>query len=116
MDTDARDAARHYYSCSSRCLSADVAALAQNSRGLLIWSPRLVALAKPVLLSRPEEWGRLEHSPDAADAWYVHLLTGDMQSARRVAAETPPLRWLCFQRGARSPRVHVVLWRSFLSH
>lgn len=116
MDTDARDVARRYYSLSHRCLEADMAALAQNSRAIIYWSPRLVALAKPVHSSCPEAWLRLSESPESADGWYVHLLAGDLAWARQLAAATPPLRWLCFHRGLRSPRAHVRLWRCLLPH
>lgn len=116
MDTDARDTARLYYSRSNRSLQADLAALALNPRGIIYWSPRLVALAKPVLSSCPAAWTRLQDSPATADGWYIHLLTGDLRCARSLAVHTPPLRWLCYQRGLRSERAHVLPWRRILPH
>lgn len=116
MDTDARDLARQYYGRSNRCLQADLAALALNPRGLIYWTPRLVALAKPVQSNCPAQWANLQDTPATADGWYIHLLTGDMQWARCLAARTPQLRWLCFQRGLRNHRVHVLPWRRLLPH
>lgn len=116
METDAREQARRYYSRSSRCLQADLAALALNPRGLVYWTPRLVALAKPVHSSSPATWADLHHTPATADGWYVHLLVGDLQWARHLAAHTPPLRWLCYQRGLRNEHAHVLPWRLLLPH
>lgn len=116
METDARDMARRYYSRSNRCLQADMAALALNPRALIYWTPRLVALAKPVLSSCPADWPRLQDAPEGADGWYIHLLTGDLQWARRLAQHTPQLRWLCFQRGLRGRRPHILPWRRILPH
>ena len=116
MDTDARDRARRYYSRSTRSLQADLAALSLNPRGLIYWTPRLVVLAKPVQSNCPADWAQLAESPAGADGWYIHLMTGDVQWARHLADSTPPLRWLCFQRGLRSPRPHVLPWRRFLPH
>lgn len=116
MVTDARATARRYYSYSNRCLAADMAALAQDPRSIIYWTPRLVALAKPVQSSCPEDWSRLTDTPVAADGWYVHLLVGDLTWARQLAKEAPPLRWLCFQRGLRNPEAHVLSWRRFLQH
>ena len=93
-----------------------MAALAQNPRGVVYWTPRLVALAKPALHDRPADWAQLAQSPCTADGWYVYLLVGDLGWARELAADLPQLRWLCFQRGLRSPRPHVQLWRRLLPH
>ena len=116
METDARDCARLYYSRSHRSLQADLAALALNPRGVICWTPQLVALAKPVLSSCPASWARLQENPAAADGWYIHLLAGDVHRARSMAAGLPRLRWLCFQRGLRSPRPHILPWRRLLLH
>lgn len=116
MDSDARERARRYYQASHRCLEEDIAALLRNPHGLVYWTPRLVALAKPVLHNQPADWEALEQSPVMADGWYVHLLTGDMRQARRVAESMTPLRWLCFQRGMRNARLHVRLWHRLLPH
>lgn len=109
MDADARIAARRYYAASSRCLAADVAALMQHPDGVVIFTPCLVALAKPVRSSAPERWERLEEHTAAPDAWFVHLLVGDMAAALQLARRFRPLPYICFRRGLRSTRPHV--WR-----
>lgn len=48
------------------------------------------------------------------DAWYVHLLVGNVALARRLAATLPPLEWLCFQRGRRSNQPHIYRWEQLL--
>lgn len=116
METDARAAARRYYSASRRSLQADMAALAANPGGVVLFSPALVALMRQVHHREPQSWELLEEPPSAqADAWYVHLMVGDLAWARRLARKLPPMRWLCFQRGVRSPRPHVWPWHRLLS-
>ena len=51
----------------------------------------------------------------AADAWYVHLLTGDLQLALQLGSTLPSLPLLCFQRGRRSARLHRHSWRRVLN-
>lgn len=115
METDARAIARRYYSASSRCLQADMSALAVNPDSVLLWSPRLVALMKPVRHDAPDTWeSDLAYSPQDADGWYVHLLVGDMDWARHLAGTLPPLSRLCFCRGCRNRRPHVWPWHRFL--
>lgn len=116
MDTDAREQARAYYSAGGRSLHADLAALAQNPQGLIYWTPQLVVLAKPVSSERPICCNGLAESPEHADGWYVHLLAGDLQWARRLARHLPPLGRLYFQRGVRSAKVHSLSWRRLLPH
>ncbi len=93
-----------------------MAALAANPRGVVVLMPQLVVLMKPAELCRPERWLELGHSPAAADAWYVHLLAGDLGLARALGRLLEPLPWLCFQRGARSPRLHCRRWARFISN
>ncbi len=111
MSPDARDRARQYYSGSGRSMAADMAALAANPHGVLVLLPKLVALLKPVRRDRPQDWGALAHSPAGADAWYVHLLVGDLRLARRLGAGLERYPWLCFQRGARNACLHSWQWR-----
>ena len=42
------------------------------------------------------------------DAWYIHLLAGDLKLARRLAADIAPLEWFCFHRGRRDGRPHLL--------
>ncbi len=114
MSTDARSTARRYYEGSGRSLGADVAALAANPQGVIVWHPQLVALMKPVEAACPQDWEQLACPVPGADAWYVHLLVGDLALARALGAGLPALRWLCFQRGARSSTLHRWSWERFV--
>ncbi len=111
MSPDARDRAKQYYEGSGRCLAADVAALSVNPRGVVVLLPGLVALLKPVSHCHPQEWDALVASPPVADAWYVHLLVGELRLARQLAQGLEPYPWLCFQRGARNACLHRWAWR-----
>ncbi len=115
MSMDARRIARAYYAHSGRSLCADMHALASNPQGVVVFLPRLVALMKPVEHSRPEGWLELASSPPGADAWYIHLLAGDLEWAREVGRGLPVYPWLCFQRGARSDTLHRWRWERFVS-
>ncbi len=115
MSTDARCTARQYYEGSGRSLGADMKALAENPQGVVVFLPRLVVLMKPVESSCPQDWLALADSPSRADAWYVHLLVGDLAWARQVGRGLPVHRWLCFQRGARNATPHRRSWARFVS-
>ena len=96
-------------------MAADVDALCRNPRGIVMSSPRLFVLMRPVCSARPESWAEhLSLDIPAADAWYVHLLAGDLQLARILGHTLPPLPLLCFQRGSRSGRPHRLSWRRAL--
>lgn len=110
MSKDARTAAAAYYENSCRRFDADVEALRRNPHGVVLLSPRLVVLMKPAVSYRPQDWGLLHDSPAESDAWYVHLLAGDVTLALHLAHALPPLRWLCFQRGRRNGAVHRLPW------
>ncbi len=110
MSKDARAAAAEYYAGSYRSLESDIAALCRNPQGVVLFSPRLVVLMKPVVSYCAYDWWRLEEAPAEADAWYVHLLAGDVTLALHLAHTLPPLRWLCFQRGRRGTAVHRLPW------
>ena len=113
---DARTTTRSYYTNSTRNLGQDLRALGANHRAIVIYLPNLVALLKPVNSSDSvEQWQQLKHSPADADAWYAHLLVGDMELARCIGHELEPLRYLCFQRGERSERTHRIKWQRFLN-
>ena len=114
MSPDARRSASLYYAGSGRSLTADLAALAANPSGVIVWLPQLVALMKPVNHTCPERWQALAESPAGADAWFVHLLTGELSLARQMGVRLPRLPWLCFQRGARSATLHRWRWARFV--
>ncbi|MCH5284604.1 MAG: hypothetical protein J1E42_03300 [Akkermansiaceae bacterium] len=116
MGNNARKAARLYYCGSGRDAAADAAALAQNPAGVVLVSPRLVALMKRVESRRPENWENLHENPAGADGWYIHLLAGDLEWARELAATLPPLPWLCYRRGRRDTRLRVLPWSRVLPH
>ena len=90
MNADARTQAWEYYKAAGRQMDADLEALATHPQGVILLMPRLVVLMKPVLSSAPELWPQLEHVFPAADAWYVHLLAGDLRLARQLATALPP--------------------------
>lgn len=114
MDTDARVAAQRYYSGSGRSLLADMTTLVQNPGGIVHYSSCLVALLRPVQSRMPSRWEQLSERPLSPNGWYVHLLVGDLRLARQIARHLPPLQWLCFRRGLRSPRPHIVPWSRIL--
>lgn len=116
METDARTTARRYYACSDRSLAADMRALAQNPRSVVIYMPQLVVLMKPAESAHPERWTDLSSNPAGADAWYVHLLAGDLRLAQNLARMQPVMEKLCFQRGRRNRRPHVLRWDKFTAH
>ena len=91
-------------------MDADLAALAAHPQGVVLMMPQLVALMKPVLSTEPHTWTKLAHVSPEVDAWYVHLLVGDLALARRMAGALCPLRWVCFQRGLRHERPHRLPW------
>lgn len=114
MNCDARDAAARYYDLARRDMAADLEALAAAPRGVVLYMPELVALLKPARRDCPERWELLDDAPADADAWYIHLLVGDLALARRLAAGLPPLPWGCFRRGLRNRCPHCLPWRRLL--
>ncbi len=115
MNNDARLLARQYYLRHDRDWLVDVEALAANPRAVVVNLPNLVVLLKPVCIREPMAWLDLRQSPEAADAWYVHLLVGDVALALSLARDLDVLPWLCFQRGARDSRGHCYSWARFVA-
>ena len=113
METDARIIAIRYYRGSEREFAADMTALSANPDAIIIYLPHLVVLAKPANRLHPQQWDHLHESPPGADAWYVHLLVGDVRQAREAARRLKPRTWICFQRGMRSSRPHAIRWDRF---
>lgn len=116
MDNDARTTARRYYAASGRSLQRDWVALCRNPRAVVVWTPQLVALLLPVNSAHAGEWEELPVDPAGADAWYVHLLAGDLALARKLASGLAPLPRLCFRRGLRNTVPHIHPWRAFIQH
>lgn len=116
MKNDARSYAEQYYAGSDRSQEADLAALAHNPYGVALLCPALVALLQPCSVEWSEPWRHWGQAipPGQADAWYVHLLVGELAVARRLAAMLPPLPWVVFQRGTRGPALRRYPWQRFL--
>lgn len=114
MSTDARILALRYYREAGRDCRADLAALAANPQGVVVWLPRLVVLMKAADSRHPEQWQELSESPPESDGWYIHLLTGELELARRLACNVPRRNWACFQRGRRSAAPHRLSWQRLL--
>lgn len=115
MSTDAVTAAKRYYAAAKRDWAAELSALARNPHGVVLISPALVVLMKPVDSTQPQDWEELGQSPAVPDAWYVHLLAGDVALARQLAWLLPAYPWVCFQRGLRSTRLHRHPWARLLA-
>ena len=116
MSADARIQARDYYLAAGRDMEEDLAALAAHPQGVLLFTPHLVAMLKPVCSKSVEHWPQLQHIFPQADGWYIHLLVGNLRMARHMAAALPPLQWLCFQRGLRNTTPHRLPWHAFIHH
>ncbi len=115
MSRDARQQAHRYYTLQGRDLMTDLTALGENARGIIAWTPQLVALMKPVCCHHAQDWLRLESSPAHANAWYVHLLIGSLDFACQLGARLESYDYICFQRGLRSTRVHVSSWERLIA-
>lgn len=115
METDARIIAIRYYKGSERELTKDMAALGSTPDAVIIYMPQLVVLMKQVDSHTPEEWENLQKNPAQADAWYIHLMAGDLKLARETARLLPARPWLCFLRGMRNNRPHIISWQRFIS-
>lgn len=110
MSTDARLLAETYYHGSPRRFAADLEALGNHPRGVVLYMPELVVLMKPACSTSPESWENLEDFSGQEDAWYIHLLVGDVRLALWLSRALTPLPWLCFRRGMRGERVHLYRW------
>lgn len=95
-------------------MAEDFAALSAHPQSVLLCMPELLVMMKAVRHDRPDTWENLYHEEEAADAWYIHLLAGDLTLARRMAAALPRRRFCCFRRGARHGRAHVLPWERLL--
>lgn len=107
-DGIAKDLAVAYYTGTGRSLDRDLLDLRRDPNSYICVEANLVALLRPV----PRD-SSLEQIVDLAcvfplescDSWHVHFLAGDLAFARRLAHELLPLKWFCYQRGKRSPRL-----------
>lgn len=114
MSTDARVIARQYYATYGRNMCSDISALQANPQGVVLFTPFVVAMLKPIRTDEDLLWMDLAQSPPNPDGWYVHLLCGDLSLARLLAYRLRPLRWLIYQRGVRGTGWRRCLWKSLL--
>lgn len=111
METrDARQKAKHYYAFSVRSLEADLSELIASERGVFVYTPRLTVLMKAVDLADEESITNLRKHNRLINAWYVHFFGGDLSLGFNWARTLTPLPYLCFQRGVRSPKLHLLPW------
>lgn len=107
---DAQRKAILYYGDSARSLEADLAELIASERGVFVFTPRLTVLMKAVDLADEESIFNLRKHTNVINSWYVHYLGGDLSLAFNWAKTLTPLPYLCFQRGTRSPKLHLLQW------
>ena len=110
MSSDARMKALRYYARAGRNMAEEVITLLQNPQAVFLFTPDLVVMMKPADSTAPHRWERLAENPIGADAWYIHLLAGNLRLARKLARLLPDYEWCCFQRGMRSAAPHRCRW------
>jgi len=114
MNKDARYHSNKYYQRQGSSLEADFKAISKNPRGVIIWTRALVVIMKPDYLADKSRWHDLAYSPRDADAWYIHLLTGNIALARALIPMLDALPWFCFQRGLRNNKIHRFSWERII--
>ncbi len=116
MSRDARQRARRYYEHHNRDFQEDIQSLSEHHDAVIIWLPQLVVLATAVNHHHAETWDTLTATSAAdCDAWYVHLLIGELSLAMQVAQRLTPRHYLCFHRGLRSQRPHIHRFATFIT-
>jgi len=65
----------------------DTAVAAHFLRGVVISTPRVFLLARPVRSDEPDKWDDLTHIPDSPDAHYIWCAVGPMPEL--IAAGLP---------------------------
>lgn len=113
MNKDARNHSDEYYRRQGASLAIDLKSIARNPRGVIIWTRELVVIMKPDYSTDTRHWHELDYSPRDADAWYMHLLTGNLELARALMPVLESLPWVCFQRGLRSIKPRRISWERF---
>lgn len=114
---NARTATAEYYADSTRNIYRDVDLHLHASRSVVVWSERLVLMARPVSLDAPKA---LIIDPihffDSPDAWFVHWMAGDLGALAVHIEEMRRYKWIVFQRGERCGRIHVVETEKFIKY
>lgn len=103
---DAREKMRKYYAPSFRSLVDDISDLVMNKQGVVVWTENCCLLARMVNSKDKDSWEYLWEETEDPDAWYVHLMAGDVKTAMELAKKARPLPFVVFQRGLRDERVH----------
>lgn len=107
--------ARDYYFLNGGNYIADFKFQYQFANSVFIWTPELVLIAKPVDTRFDyKAWSKeifLE-----PDAWYVHLLCGNLKLAIQMMQHVNPLPYVVFQRGMRSNKIHKLDWNNLIKH
>lgn len=110
------DRVEMYYARSGRDLEEDIMLHLADGRGICVFAPEYMVMARPVSLASPLHHivNPAHHYPfERAQAWHVHLAVGDM----RVLAEHwegcgRELPHVCFQRGERSEERYLRVYGS----
>lgn len=107
---DAREEVREYYRDSDRYMHDDIEDLIINKQGAVVWTKNCCILARMVNTSDPvDAWSyRLWEVVDNPDAWYVHVMAGDIKTAMELAKKAQRLPYVVFQRGLRNDKVHKI--------
>lgn len=113
---DAREEVRLYYKNSFRILSDDVIDLVMNRQGVVVWTENCCLLARMVNSKDKDSWECLWEETEDPDAWYVHLMAGDVKVAMELAKKASPLPFVVFQRGLRDERVHKLSMEKLLKN
>lgn len=115
---DAREEVKKYYGESYRSLSDDVYYLIINRQGVVIWTERCCVLARMVDSTKGiEAWEDCLWKPESnPDAWYIHMMAGDVNEAIELAMKEQPLPYVVFQRGLRDERIHKLSMSKLLKN
>lgn len=112
---DARQETIDYYKGKGRSISQDMVWHAKNPGGVVIWTHRLVVMARPVSLDTnpthiiEPEWVTRE----PYDAWYIHIIAGSMAALLPHIHEIKKYPSIAFQRNGRK-RIHIMKTSDFL--
>lgn len=107
--TDSRIDFKEYYDNSFRTLDFEFKQLMEDPHGFIHMTPELSIFAREVDSNDPYNWSELDHVFDKTDAWYVHLMCGSMEAAKKLIKSMPLKKYIVFQRGARDDDSNHIL-------
>lgn len=115
---DAREEVKKYYRESDRFMHDEIEELFINRQGVVVWTENCCILARMVDTSEPvDAWSyRLWEVVDNPDAWYIHVMAGDIKTAIELAKKVNPLPYVVFQRGLRNDKVHRIPMNKLLKN